>query len=250
MNYIKILSVTLVGLVVSGCMTYTTPKYAMTENTQTQNIEKKSVAYTFRRTSREATSAEFNKNDYTDNLGGAWAPPQKEDVALKQFRNAFRDDTSVISPYVKDLTDGADIRMEMMQQNSWNALMLFGAALSGFTYTLIPCWGDDVYTLYVEARNKEGLEKTYQLTSSVTTIVWAPFIFATPFTGLPGSRVDEITAEQWQELNRRMKEDGFFAIQPTGKKARNKQKNREALDRMYKEGLLSEEEYIKARKGL
>lgn len=250
MNYIKILSFTLVGLVVSGCMTYTTPKYDMTQNTQTQNIEKKSVAYTFRRTSRAATSAEFNKNDYTDSLIGAWAAPQDEVVALKQFRNAFRDDTSVISQYLYINDDVADIRMEIMQQNSWNALALFGAGLSGFTWSLIPCWGDDVYTLYVEVRNKEGLEKTYQLTSSVTTITWAPFIFATPFTGLPGSRVDEITAEHWQELNRRMKEDGFFAIQPTGEEAKNKQKNLEVLDRMYKDGLLSEEEYIKARKGL
>lgn len=252
MNYIKILSFTLVGLVVSGCMTYTTPKYAMTQNTQTQSIEKKSVAYTFRRTSRAATSAEFNKNDYTDSLKGAWAPPQDEVVALKQFRNAFRDDTTVISQYlyINDMTDVADIRMEMMQQNSFNALGLFGAALSGFTWSLIPCWGDDVYTLYVEARNKEGLEKTYQLTSSVTTIVWAPFIFATPFTGLPDSRVAEITAEHWQELNRRMKEDGFFAAPLTIEEVQDKQRNRDSLDKMYKEGLLSEEEYIKASKRL
>lgn len=243
MNYIKILSFTLVGLVVSGCMIYTTPKYAMTQNTQTQNIEKKSVAYTFRRRSRWGTSAKFNETDYTGSL--------KECAALKQFRNAFRDDTTAISPYIKDRTDGADIRMDMIQEKSRNVYGgLFGAFLTGFTCTLFPDGEDDVYTLYVEVRNKEGLENTYQLTSSETKITWAPFILAIPFTGLPRSRVDEITAEHWQELNRRMKEDGFFAIQPTGEEARNKQKNQEALDRMYKEGLLSEEEHIKARKGL
>lgn len=230
---------------VSGCMTYTTTMYSTTNEERSAPREKKQIAYTFLRTSRVSSNASFDKTNCSDSLKGAWAAPQPENIALDQFRSAFAKDALAISPLV---TKGGDseIRMEIMQQNSWNAWGLLGAAVSGFTWTIIPCWGDDVYTLYAEVADNHGLEKTYQLSSSVTTVTWAPFILALPFTELPNKRVDRIARQHWDELLKRMRQDGFFAV--AGNEGCGKRNtNRDSLEELRKSGLMSETEY---RKGI
>lgn len=211
----KLKMITLCGALVvpllqTGCITTVSRKYAPVQYNRSSKKEAKSIAYNFRRTSRCSTNAEFDKDDYSDKLTGAWAAPQDEGTAIRQFRDVFSRRAQAINPSLNETGGDCDIYMDMMQQNSWNGLGLFAAALSGFTWATIPCWGDDGYTLYVEVSNKAGLKKTYQLTSVVTTITWFPFILGTPFTGLPATRVNEITWENWIELFNRMEADGFF----------------------------------------
>ncbi len=195
----------------SGCISTIAPKFTMSSAASGDGRTPKSIAYSFRRTSRCSTSADFDKDVYdATELKGAWVGPQDESVAISQFRRAFSHRTTEIRRFANEANREYDIRMDIMQQNSWNGLSLFAAALSGFTWTIVPCWGDDVYTLYVEASDRKGLKRTYRLSSALTTITWAPFVLVMPVTGLPATHANEMTEEHWAELLRRMERDGFF----------------------------------------
>lgn len=206
--------VTAVGLFVfcSGCMTMTSYQYAKTSDADNaKKIEAKSIAFSFRRTTLTSGSGRFDPDDCDTMLKGAWAAPQQEDVAMHQFETAFGGLAKSARRTFAMGEDDCDVKMKIHLQNGWNAWGLVGAFVSGFTWTIIPCWGDDNYTLAVEASDKAGRRKCYQLTGSVTTITWLPCILGMPFTGLPGTRVNEITKENWTELRRRMVADGFFS---------------------------------------
>jgi len=234
-----------IASVLTGCITSVKTSYTPETTYSAGERTSKSVAYNFVRTSRCSTNDEFDKNDYSTDLKGAWAAPQNEGTALNQFRSTFSRRVRTINPTVNKTGGDCDIFMDIMQQNSWNGLGLFGAAISGFTWTIIPCWGDDTYTLYAEVSNKMGKKKTYQLTGAVTTVTWLPFIFGTPFTGLPGTRVDEVTQAHWTELLNRMEQDGFFDsdAQMTESYTLEQQKKIAELKKLKDEGLMTKDEF-------
>lgn len=78
-----------------GCISTIAPKFAFSSAATGADKTSKTIAYSFRRTSRCSTSADFDKDVYdTTGLRGAWATPQKESVekesvAISQFRKAF-----------------------------------------------------------------------------------------------------------------------------------------------------------------
>ena len=197
--------------VCSGCVTASSYDYEKTADPRgTKRVAAKSISYSLRRTTLTSGSGRFDPDDCDATLKGAWAAPQQEDVALNQFDASFE---GLIKTARRSfaMDDGdCDIRMRIHLQNGWNAWGLLGAFISGFTWTIIPCWGDDNYTLHVVASDKAGKRKTYQLTGSASTFTWLPCILAMPFSSLPGTRVNEITKENWNELARRMVSDGFF----------------------------------------
>lgn len=195
----------------SGCISTITPNFTVSSAATGNGKASKIITYNFRRTSRCSTSADFDKDICNaSGLNGAWVVPQDESVAISQFRKAFSHRATEIRCFANETNIEYDICMDIMQQNSWNGLCLFAAQFSGFTLTLVPCWGDDAYTLYVEASSKRGLKRTYQLTSTLTTITWAPFILAMPIVGMPTTHANEMTEAHWSELLRRMERDGFF----------------------------------------
>lgn len=193
----------------AGCVTSVDREYEPSRAVIVPCTEK-SIAYSFRRATHAATSVEFDRSDKDGALLGGWAAPQEETVALAQFRDAFRRDAKTIVPTGDGNRGSCDIMMDVMQQNSFNSLAPVASFFSGLTFTIIPCWGDDMYTLYVEVSDGSGRKKTYQVSRSVSTVTWLPFIFGLPFTGTPNTRVDEITLYNWQELRDRMAADGFF----------------------------------------
>jgi hypothetical protein len=207
----KAIAAIILAISTAGCITTTSLDYMKSPDTSgSKPIESKRVAFKFVRNTLTSWSGKFDKHDADTSLKGAWAAPQAESVSLHQFCSVFNGLTkSSTRTFASDEND-CDIMMNITVQNGWNAWTLPFSFISGFTWATIPCWGDDNYTLYVEADNHNGLKKTYQYTSSVTTITWLPFIFGTPITGLPSTRINEITIENWQELKRQMITDGFF----------------------------------------
>lgn len=229
----------------SGCVTSAMPRYASTCSGETGQLEKKSVAYTFRRMTRLSSDGGYSKIQCGAPTSGCWAAPQPEATALGQFREAFGPWAKVIADQGSGVPGEADVTMEIVQQNGWDPVCLLGGLVSGFTLGLVPCWGDDAYVLHVEARDRHGRQKTYEVESVVTTVVWTPLILAAPFTSLPVTRVNEVTRAHWEELRRRMMADGFFAAASSPEAAKVEDR-KAALGRLLKEGLLTEAEYCQA----
>lgn len=196
-------------LLTSGCVSWLTPEFETTALSTAKSKEAKSITYNLRRTSRCSIDGEFSKIDVDSIMTGAWAAPQTKGTTFVQFRDIFSSRTS----HMGQSTGGTfttDLFMDVNMQNGWNGLALFGSAISGFTWGIIPCWGDDRYTLYVEVESKTGLKKSYQLKGVVGTFSWLPCLLAMPFSSTPSRNVDELTSAEWRELLIRMENDGFF----------------------------------------
>ncbi len=135
---------------------------------------------------------------------------QDKDVALKQFQDEFSDVATSLHDEAGN-SDGHEIMMNIHLQNSWNKSALPFAFISGATFTVIPCWVEEAYTLYVEAKDaRRKISRTCELTSSVNQIIWLPCVFAVPFNDKPDEYIDRIAKEHWHELKMRMCADGFF----------------------------------------
>jgi len=211
MNKTAVLSALGIAFTCAGCITTTSNDYVKSPDSLiNKTIESKRVVFKYTRNTLTSGSGKFDKYDADASLKGAWSLPQSAEESLDQFSNTFDELFKSCTRTFTATGNDCDIMMDITVQNGWNAWTLPFAFISGFTWTIIPCWGDDNYTLYVEADNQKGMKKTYKLTSSVTTIAWLPFILGTPITGLPETRVKEITRDNWLELKRQMVADGFF----------------------------------------
>ena len=197
------------AIMLSGCMTCVNKIDAIETGARCNHeISGRRILYSFRRTTR-SSGADFSLEHCQDVLSDAWAPVQEEAVALSQFRKVFSGN-ELVEKSALPLTGmaGFDIRMTIVQQNSYNSKALVMASIPGL-FLLVPSWWDSVYSLYVEAEKADGTKRTYLLSSKMTIIVGLPFALALPFTGTPESHVDELTFGNWQALKHRMENDGF-----------------------------------------
>lgn len=198
------------GAVLSGCVTSRSPDCIGYQSKLDAGKTKKSIAYSYRRSSTASVAKTFDSTSATPATCSAWVVPQDEAGSLRQFCSTFESASMAITPTIDRNGGLCDIMLDIHQQNAWNPLCIFPAMLGGFTLGICPCWGDDVYHLNVVARSKSGLNKEYTVSRTVTTTTWLPFIFAMPFSDTPLSSRDKITLENWKEIRCRMEADGFF----------------------------------------
>ena len=198
------------SIMLSGCITSTSYQYESSQGKATCTKAMRRIVYTLQRTTRN-DGGRFDEAKGGAFLQGAWAAPQYANVALMQFRENFKGLASDIREEGKDHTTmDYDIKLKIHVQNSFNKAVQIPAFISGLSLFIIPSWGDDSYTLCVEALGANGLTKTYRLEANVTTIVWLPFALARPFVDMPAQCVETITSANWRELRTRMENDGFF----------------------------------------
>ena len=207
----------LCGAVFAGCVTSRTPDCFGYRPDLGTGKEKKSIAYSFRRSGNVSIEKAFDPASATPATCGAWVGSQDETSAIRQFYTTFGPASTAITPTIDRNGGNCDIMLDIHQQNAWNPLCVFPVALCAFTLTCCPCWGDDVFHLNVSARSKSGLSREYTISRKVTTTTWLPFILATPFSDPPLISRDKITLENWKEIRCRLESDGFFDASGTEK---------------------------------
>lgn len=246
----------------SGCVTRRSPDFAGYQLQMQVGKEQKSIAYSLRRSGSASVDKEFNPNSTAPAMAGCWVGPQPEATVLQQFNSVFQPTATAITPTVDQMGGNCDIMLELHQQNAWNPLAVFPAMLGGFSLGLVPCWGDDVFHLNVKATNKTGLRREYTISRAVTTTTWLPCIFVMPVSESPVTARENVTLENWKELRGRMEADGFFDAGPSNQAATSvaecttknaaKEDGCDAakkfieLKRLKDQGVLTQEEYLKA----
>lgn len=83
------------------------------------------------------------------------------------------------------------------------------AALSGFTFGVIPAWATLHVHLRVTATESEQQHK-YDLADKATMVIWLPMLLAMPFTGNPLDVEQEVHHNTYRNLVARMKNDGLL----------------------------------------
>ena len=199
----------LIAIMHTGCVMYTSQEYLSQQEFCHPGLMRKNICYQFKRTTRW-NGVGFDRDNGSEVVRGSVALAQDKDVALKQFQDEFSDVATSLHDEAGN-SDRHEIMMNIHLQNSWNKSALPFAFISGVTFTVIPCWVEEAYTLYVEAKDaRRKISRTYELTSSVNQIIWLPCVFAAPFNDKPDEYIDRITKEHWHELKMRMCADGFF----------------------------------------
>ena len=208
----SILAVTLIlpiAIIHNGCVMYTSRECQSQCEYRNPGLMKKNICYQFKRTSRW-NGIGFDRDNCSEVVRGSVALAQDTGVALKQFQDEFSDVAASLHGEAGN-SDNHEIMMNIQLQNSWNKSTLPFAFISGASLTVIPCWVEEAYTLYVEANEtRRKISRTYELTSSVNQIIWLPCVFAVPFNDKPEAYIDKITKGHWHELKMRMYADGFF----------------------------------------
>lgn len=249
---------TILAMLMTGCVTSRTPDCVGYRINLKKDKENRSVAYSFVRSTNIAVNKGFDPMSSTPAVAGGWVGPQTDIAALTQFNAVFEPATKSLTPTVDRTGGSCDIMLSIHQQNAYNPLVVIPAALSGFTWSIIPCWGDDVYYLnVVAANNRTGEKKEYLISRKVSTTVWLPFIFAAPFGEMPTTARDHITMENWKELRCKLEDDGFFDvdkeekergidIENTSSAVDDAVKTFSNLRKLREQGVISDEEYKKA----
>ena len=204
----NICTIGFIALCISGCVTSRSPDCCGYNRQLTEGKVKKSISYSFIRTASK--NKEFDPKSAVLPLQGAWVGPQTTEDAEYQFKTIFEDSVSSILSFSESKASECDIKLTINQQNGFNPLAVIPAFFSGASFCIIPCWADDVYYLNVKAENKRGLKKEYLIMRDVSTTTWLPLILAMPFSEMPLTARNKITAENWKDLKCKMEADGFF----------------------------------------
>ena len=206
----KNIAIGIVLLAMAGYVTSRSPDFPDYNRNLSEGKEKKSISYSIVRTQSMSPSKNFDSNSSSLAIQGGWVAPETAEAVKIKLNAVFEDAATSLVPISNTLATEADITLHVNQQNAWNPLVVLPAFVSGFTWLIVPCWGDDVYYLKVKATSKTGLKKEYLIMRDLTTTAWLPFIFAMPFSELPVTARDKITLENWKELRYKMEADGFF----------------------------------------
>lgn len=102
---------------------------------------------------------------------------------------------------------GVHVDVDMLNHANGGAAFVSGF-ISGLTFTAIPAFAADNYTLTATARSSSGKTRKYVLDDGVNTIIWLPMIFAMP-TNHPESVVPEVHENMFRNLIVRMEQDGL-----------------------------------------
>ncbi|HVJ47457.1 MAG TPA: hypothetical protein VM511_13790 [Luteolibacter sp.] len=107
---------------------------------------------------------------------------------------------------VKEGKGGVHVDVDMLNHGSGSMVLAF---ISGFTFTAIPAFAEDNYTLTATARNSSGKTRKYVLDDGVNTIIWLPMIFAMPTNSLT-TIVPRTHENMFGNLILQMEKDGFL----------------------------------------
>jgi len=102
----------------------------------------------------------------------------------------------------------ADILVEGFFRNETSQAGLYAAFISGYTFTIIPCWTNSKMRIVAKV-SKNKMVKDYDVNDSVFIAFWAPLIVATPFAN-PFKAEPEVNLNLYKNLIAQMKQDGFF----------------------------------------
>jgi hypothetical protein len=105
---------------------------------------------------------------------------------------------------------GGAVHLDVDMLNHGNAATsIISGFISGFTFTAIPAFAADNYTLTATARSSSGKTRKYVLDDGVNTIIWLPMIFAMP-TNHPVSVVPKSHENMFGNLLLQMEKDGLL----------------------------------------
>ena len=105
---------------------------------------------------------------------------------------------------------GGAVHVEVDMLNHGNAAAAgISGFITGFSLFTIPGFAADNYTLTATARTASGKSRQYVLDDSMNTVLWLPFIFATPFAN-PVSVYPKVQENMYRNLMSNMERDGLL----------------------------------------
>lgn len=103
----------------------------------------------------------------------------------------------------------ADVVVDGKTFGQSNPAAGLAAVLSGFTFTVIPCW--TTLDLRIAADVSRGdTNRSYDVRDSGTMVIWLPMIVAMPFAENPIKMEKEINENVYKNLVLKMKNDGLI----------------------------------------
>ena len=182
------------SLLATSCASF--PKNQLPKVSVTQSAGGKKVPLTYKLTSGHNLTGTRVEN-----------PPAQNGNYEKLLVSALEKSGRFSS--VKSGSGGA-VHLDVDMLNHGNGGLAFVSGfVSGFTLLAIPGGGSDNYTLTATARTSSGRSRHYRLDDGVTTIFWAPLIFAAPFSS-PMKVMPEVQENLFAHLVPAMEKDGMI----------------------------------------
>lgn len=103
----------------------------------------------------------------------------------------------------------ADIIFEGKAYDRRNPNRIYGFMISAATLYLVPSWHVAKIFVIADVKSKNKTNH-YEVVDSITTAVWLPLVFASPFSGNFDSVEREVLENAYRSIIFKMKNDNFY----------------------------------------